>query len=107
MDKAKLLSRRKAFAEVEVEVEGGTVTVRSLSRDEILVLRGLGNNPAKFERKLLAYAMVEPTLTEAEAAEWQKNSDPLELEDVTNKVMEISGLKERADKAAYKSPGDE
>ena len=107
MDKAKLLSKRKPFAETEVDVEGGKVRVRSLSRDEILVVRGLSNDPGKFERKLLSFAMIDPKLTEAEIGQWQQNSDPLEIEDVTDMVMEISGLKERADKNAYKSAGDE
>lgn len=106
MDKKQLLSRRKGFTEVEVEVEGGAVTVRSLSRDEILAVRALANDPGKFERKLLSFAMVNPTLTEAEVREWQKNSDALELEDITDKVLEISGLKERAEQNAYKSAGD-
>jgi hypothetical protein len=106
VDKSKLLSKRKPFAEAEVPVEGGKVRVRSLSRDEILIVRGLGNDPGKFERKLLSFAMVDPTLTEAEVRAWQQNSDPMEIEDVTDMVMEISGLKERADKAAYKSAGD-
>lgn len=106
MDKAKLLSQRKPFVEAEVPVEGGTVKVRSLSRDEIVIVRGLSSDPGRFERKLLSFAMVDPKLTEAEVRTWAQNSDALEIEDVTDKVMEISGLKERAEKAAYKSAGD-
>jgi hypothetical protein len=107
MDKSKLIGKRADPTAVEVDVEGGKVKVRPLTRGEVLILRGLGEDPAKFERKLLAFAMVEPELTEAEVGQWQKNSPALEIEDVTDKVMDISGLKERAEKDAYKSAGDE
>lgn len=105
MDKSKLIGKRADPKAVEVEVEGGTVQVRPLSREQILILRKLNADPLKFEQLLLSYAMVDPELTEDEVAEWQKNSGALEIEDVTDKVMEISGLKERAEKAAYKSAG--
>jgi hypothetical protein len=106
MDKSKLIDKRQGPKVAEVPVQGDVVKVRPLTRDEILILRGLNEkDPRKFERKLLAYAMVDPELTEAEVGQWQKNDDKMEIEDVTDKVMEISGLKERAAKAAYKSAG--
>lgn len=104
MDKSKLTGKREDPKVEEVPVEGGVVKVRPLTREEILILRGLGGNAVKFEQKLLAFAVVDPEgLTEEDVAAWQKHSPALEIEDVTDKVMEISGLKERADKAAYKS----
>lgn len=105
MDKSKLIGKREDPKAIEVPVEDGAVKVRPLTREQILVLRSIGGDPAKFEQKLLAYAMVDPVLTEAEVKEWQKHSPPMEIEAVTDKVMEISGLKEAAEKAAYKSAG--
>jgi hypothetical protein len=102
MDKSKLIGKRGEMRTAEVEVEGGIVTVRSLTRAEALALREI-SDPLKFEQYIVSCAMVDPALTKAEVAQWQKNSGALELEDVTDKVMEISGLKERAEKAAYKS----
>ena len=101
VDKAALVGKRPDPKTAEVAVPGGKVVVRPLRRDEILLLRNMDTgNPAKFERKMLAYAMVDPALTEADVAEWQKNSDAMEIEDVSDKIMDISGLRERAEKAA-------
>lgn len=109
MDKNTLIKSRAAFQTAEVEVAGGSVKVRALTRAEVLDVRGLSKDPAKFERRLLSYAMVEPKLTEAEVKLWQENSTVTEIEDVTDKVMELSGLKdraERADKSRLQEDGD-
>jgi len=104
MDKAKLTATRdKAAKTTEVPVEAGTVVVRALTRAEVLACRKLGNDPALFERRMLNYAMVDPEMAEKDIQLWQENSPALEIEDVIDAVMDISGLKERAEKSAYKS----
>ena len=50
---------------------------------------------------MLALALLDPVLTEAEVGRWQKASTAGELEPVTNKVSELSGMTEGAAKAAY------
>lgn len=113
MDKELLFKAR--LTEEDVEVAGvGTVRVRGLSRVEVLHVRkaaddaGLdGPRTLTLERKMLALAMVDPELTEAEVGKWQAASGAGELNVVTDKVQELSGMKEDSAKAAYKSAGGE
>lgn len=107
VDKAKLLAPRAAtpsgMPEGEVEVPGmGTVRVRGLSRAEQLLTVKQGDidvagNPditrvAAIERRMLAKAMVDPELTEDEVGQWQARATNGELEPVTEKVSELSGM---------------
>ena len=88
--------------ESDVEVPGvGTVRVRGLSRAEALLVRDAVDR-AKGEQKILSLAMVDPKLTEAEVAAWQSASVALEIEAVTDKIMELSGMSESAAKEAVK-----
>jgi len=106
VDKETLLKPRaqtaSGFPEDEVPIPGvGTVTVRGLSRFEARLVQGVENEAAA-ERKLLALGLVDPKITEDDAARWQKVSDATELEAVTDKITELSGLKEGAAKEAVK-----
>lgn len=107
VDKAKLLAPRAATAsgmpEADVEVPGmGTVRVRGLSRAEQLLTVKQGDidaagNPditrvAAIERRMIARAMVDPELTEEEAGQWQTRATNGELEPVTEKISELSGM---------------
>jgi hypothetical protein len=88
--------------EDDVEVTGlGLVRVRGLSRDEALSLRGIAGR-AESERALLAFAMVSPRLTPAQVARWQAASPAGEMEPVTDKVAELSGMLDDSAKQAVK-----
>lgn len=90
-----------------VEVPGlGTLRVRGLSRAEALSLRGI-SDPAEAEQKILSMAMLDPALTMDEVGRWQKASDAAEIEPVTDKVTELSGMLGSSAKEAYKSLRDE
>lgn len=116
MDKELLFAPR--LPESDVEVPGlGTVRVRGLSRAEVMVVRKAtdteqmdGPRALVLERKMLAAAMVDPELTEAEVGRWQQASTAGELEPVTRKIQELSGLLEGSAKEAVKTfrgePGD-
>jgi len=114
VDKELLLKPR--LAEDDVEIPGvGTVRVRALSRAEVLLVRKATDNADSIdgpralvlERKMLATAMVDPVLTEAEVGQWQEASGAGELEPVTYRIQELSGMLEGSAKAAYKSvPGE-
>lgn len=87
--------------EADVEVPGiGTVRVRALSRAEAMLVRK-ADGTAAVERKMLALALVDPVLTESEVGRWQKASIAGELEPVTDKVSELSGMTQGAAKEAY------
>lgn len=100
IDKELLLKVR--LPEAEVEVPGvGVVRVRALSRAEAMQMQGVSGTEA-IERKMLAMALVDPVLTEDEVGQWQQVSIAGELEPVTNKVAELSGMNDDAAKVMYK-----
>lgn len=102
VDKELLFKAR--LPEADVEIEGiGTVRVRGLSRAEALSIQKVaGSGTDILERKMLALAMVSPRMTEGEVREWQEAAPAGELEPVTVKVQELSGINEDSAKAAYK-----
>ena len=104
MEKELLFKPRLPEADMELEV--GTIRVRGLTRAEAMIVQN-EKGTAAIERKMLHFAMLDPEVTEAEAGQWQKASPVGELETVTKKTQELSGMLEAADKAAYKSDGEE
>lgn len=97
---------KSSLPEAEVDIPGkGTVRVRALTRTEALSIQHVKEGPGRveaIERKMLALAMVDPEMTEADIGRWQKASAAGEMEPVGRKVQELSGMTEDADKAAYK-----
>ena len=92
IDKAALLASRGIGGET-VEIPGvGEVKVRGLTRAEVLSIQNDDLDAAGMERKLLAFAMVEPQLTEDEVAEWQKVAPAGELEPISDAIQKLSGL---------------
>ena len=104
MDKDLLLKPR--LPEADVEVPGiGVVRVRGLNRAEAMQVQAAKGTEAT-ERVILALGMVDPPLTEAEAGRWQRNAPAGEIEPVSRRIAELSGLFDGADKEAYKSVRD-
>lgn len=102
VDKAALLTAR--FGVEEVEIPGvGTVKVRPLSRTEALEIKGVELDHGAMERKLLAWALLDPVLTEDEIGQWQASSPAGEMEIVTNAIIRLSGLTKDAPKDAMRS----
>jgi hypothetical protein len=101
MDKETLLTPR--LPEATVEIPGvGTIRVRGLNRAEAMLVQQ-AQGPEAIERKLLAFGMVDPVMTEAEVGRWQKASVAAELEPVTAKITELSGLLPGSAKEAVKT----
>ena len=104
MDKELLFKPR--LPEADVDVPGiGMVRVRGLNRAEAMQVQSAKGTEAT-ERVILALGMVDPELTEAEAGRWQKAAPAGEIEPVSRKIAELSGMVEGADKEAYKSVRD-
>lgn len=96
--KARLLKPR--LPEAEVDVPGiGVVRVRGLNRVEAMAIQGTKGEEA-IERKIIAFSC---GITEAEAGEWQKAGTAGELDEVSSKIAELSGLYDGAPKEAVKS----
>jgi len=98
------VSKEALFAarlpEDDVEIPGvGSVRVRALSRGEVFGVQNAKGTPA-IERKILALGMVDPTLTESEVQRWQDACPGGELDPVVDKIRELSGLADGAEKAA-------
>jgi hypothetical protein len=105
MDKAKLLKARTGKV-TSVPVDGGEVKVRPLTRAEAHALRGREYTEEEAERKVLALAMVQPSLTEEEVGEWQAVAPAGELDEVLDVVLEISGMAKNAAKSGLQEAGD-
>lgn len=102
VDKAALLAPRAetptGMPEDSAEVPGfGTVRVRGLSWKEVR------DNEAG-TAGTLAHGMVDPVLTVPEAEQWLAAAPAGEVRDVLDKIAQLSGLGEGADKSSL--PGD-
>jgi hypothetical protein len=109
VDLEKLLAPRADTAtglpEDDVEVASmGTVRVRGLSREEVFETQKAKDTQAH-ERKILRLGMVDPPMTEGQAALWQKVSPAGEIEPVVDKIRALSGLDEGADKSELPRDG--
>lgn len=101
VDKELLFKSRLPEADVDVPGLGVTVRVRGLSRAEAMQIQKL-EGTAAIERAMLAMALVDPQLSEGEVRQWQEAAPAGELEPITDKVAELSGMKQDSAKDAYK-----
>jgi len=116
--KARLLARRaeteSGYPEDYVDVPGmGKVRVRGLSRSEQLFAVKQGDVDMQgnvnmtrveaIERRMLACALTDPVMTEAEVGQWQKFGGGGEIEPVMAKIQELSGMLPGAPKDVVKS----
>jgi hypothetical protein len=93
---------KPTLPEADVVVPGkGTVRVRALTRLEAMSCKE-SEGTAAIERKMLAMAMLDPPMTEGEVKRWQEASAAGEMDVVSNKVSELSGMLPGTDKATYK-----
>lgn len=100
---------RDRFGIQDYELEGlGVVRIRSVSREMVLGMRGLDPplTALQQEQRVVSAAMVEPKMSEADVAAWQKASSAGEMEPLAAAIMKLSGLGKDAQKDAVKSPGN-
>lgn len=115
MDKADLFKPR--LPEDDVEIPGvGSVRVRGLNRKEAVHVQ-LTDDPEERDRRVLAQGLVDPMLMVpgmlhslgdkrcakcAEVGQWQEAAPAGELEPVSERITELSGLADGAAKEVYK-----
>ncbi len=108
ISKEKLTSNRITTEEVPIPGGGPEdfVVVRGLSRAEMHVGQEIERRKGgqAQEAFLLSKAMVDPELTEAEAAAWQKGSPFGEINTVQRTINRLSGIGKDAAKSDV--PGD-
>jgi hypothetical protein len=88
----------------QVKTYAGVVTVRALSRAEVLGLQDARRRQkltfAQFEAHMVALGLVNPTMTPGEVERWQTvEKAGGDLEEVTKTISRISGLEQGADKS--------
>lgn len=104
--KARLLKQR--LPEETLPIEGiGEIRIRGLSRGEVFAAQKTTKDVESMERRVVALGMVDPVMTEDEVEQWQRNSPAGEMEAVSAKINELSGLTKTAEKAAYAEFRDE
>lgn len=104
VSKEDLLRRRCPEDDVELP-SVGTVRVRGLTRGEVKLISDGVNEGRDMEPLSLSLALVEPKLTEDEAAVMVQVSPFDEIQKITTRVNELSGIAQGSPKEAYKSPG--
>lgn len=94
----------------KVETRLGVITVRGLTRAEVLRLK-MGQERGKidhleFEQRMVSLGLVDPEMTPQEVATWQATERAGgALADVTEAIAELSGMGEGADKSSVPEPG--
>ena len=109
MDKSLLFKPR--LPEDTVDVPGvGVLRVRGLNRLEAMHVQA-AKGPEETERRILALGMVDPKLTEDEVRQWQRASAAGEIEPVSTRIAQLSGMVAESPKRAYQDfeadPGSE
>lgn len=99
-DLIKRSAANRATAEDYILPSGAVVQVRGLSRAELLLSSKNEPDGQEYEARMVAYCLVNPRLSVAQVKAIQENSGPLELAGLTEKIRELSGLGEGADKSA-------
>lgn len=89
----------------------GEIVIRALSRAEVLDLkmqRAEGMTLAEYEAHMISWALVHPPMTPAEVQRWQAaDKAGGVLNEVTDKVTELSGLGQGAEKSRVPGAGKE
>lgn len=94
----------QSLNEEDLPLSSGLVRVRGLSRGEVFMMRksqqdgGLKDEGA-WERRMVSLALLQPKLTEEQVGAWQQGPAGGDLETLTEKIQELSGLGEGADKS--------
>jgi hypothetical protein len=93
-------------ADIELPT-GKVIKVRGMTRYELMLSRKDTEDIAEIERRMLAFCMVEPRMTAKQVEAWQKGSKPMVMAPVIEKIRELSGLGEGAQKSGVDSAGDD
>lgn len=104
LDKDALLKRQRTEKTEEVDLGGGSVIVRGLSRGEITRAKAAAkgsreNQIGTVENHMISTGLVEPEMTVDEVAEWLANAPAGDAVNVLETIQQLSGLSEGAQKS--------
>lgn len=104
MDKAALLGM--SVPTEDFEIEGvGTITLRGMTRWEMIHVFKLEDNRHKQEQAALRFGIVNPPMTEDDIAEWQKVAPGGLLNEIASRINALSGLGKDASKSDVPTDG--
>lgn len=109
---AEELTKQRAGEEDFTMPSGAVVRVRGLSRGEVYLMQktkadGGIQDEAAWERRMVHLALLQPELTEEQVGEWQQGPAGGDLEELTDKIRELSKLGQGAEKSGVQGTGDE
>lgn len=79
--------------------DGSTVSIRALTRDEVLEAGEGTKTTAERDNYIVAIGMTDPKLTVEDVAAWAASADAGDLTTVSDAIAELSGLKQGAGKS--------
>lgn len=85
-----------------VTVRGVKIRVRGLTRLQVMQLRKIVDKPV-YEPTVLHFGLVRPEMDTSQATEWSKAAPAGEIEQVIDKIFNLSAMGDDAGKDAYKS----
>lgn len=97
IDKEAFLKPR--LPEATVELDGATVTVRGLSRSEVIGLQPLAKDQEQLEKRILLFGFVDPVLTPDEVDQWYAAAPAGDIDRVIDEISGLSGTSEGANKS--------
>jgi len=102
LSREQILARKVAGRTETVELDGGEVVVRGLSRGEA---SACGKLDAQDDVEALAlhYGLVDPALSEEDARAWRDQDESGELQKVVDAIQRLSGTAPGQGKDATKS----
>jgi hypothetical protein len=95
-----ILSRKTGKGKATLP-DGSQVGVRALTRDEILASQEL-DSLAEKDNFIVATGLTDPKMSIEDVAAWAASGDAGDLVAVSDRIAELSGLKQGADKSGVR-----
>jgi hypothetical protein len=105
LTREQILSRKTGTGKA-VLPDGSTVSIRALTRDEVLESQETATL-AERDTYLISTGMLEPRMSLEDVAAWAASGDAGDLVAVSEAIAELSGLKQGAGKSRLASPGEQ
>lgn len=105
LTRAQILARKTGKGTATLP-DGTTVSVRALTRNEVLAAQDEFASAGERDTRYIAWAMTDPKLTVDEVRAWADAAPAGDLVAVSDAIAMISGLVSTAGKDAYKSTGE-
>lgn len=97
--KSRFLKRVDAWPTKKITVRGIVLTIQALTRDQAMAMSGF-DTAAERECFMISNAVIEPfTLSPEEVQQLREDSEPLDLEELGDEIVGLSGMDKKAKEA--------